>query len=510
MLSFMLKRLLLAIVGFFLLTYAVWFITTPDGIHAFSQLGLASLLPARYIFFLQNILHGNLGTSLVYRTPALTLIEQAAPVTLMLLIPAFIIQEVLAVIIGVTASARLRSVFDRVSSNLMYIFNSMPVFWLGLLFMLFFSVDINLFLTIDIVNLRIVGTPFGTPDYWRYFHAHTFSAIFGLIHHLTLPISVIVLAGMAADSQLTRASMLDVLGQEYIRAARARGLSERRVIWKHAFRNAVFPLLANISIEAPQLVFTTAIVEYTFALPGLGNLFILSVRTPTNSLGAAAPTDPNIVTAYFLLLGIVALIWSIFTDIAYALVDPRIRESQTITNAYSLAPQQRESRFNTPISVGPVKFTLTQIMAGALVIAIAFYSVWSVKQSNYVRAQQQLNGTWYGSLVIANSSLQYSFAMNLSADTHGALRGNAIECSIAAHSVISTTPLTVTGVTDGINSVSLTIDSQSAEQDTIQITGALPAKFSVWNLSGQVVQSGFPSQLRMSLQMQGPAAQMHC
>ncbi len=510
MLSFLLKRLLLSIVGFFLLTYSVWFITTPDGIHAIAQLGLATLLPARYIFFLQNILHGNFGTSLVYRTPALTLIEQAAPVTLMLIIPAFIIQEILAVIIGVTASSRLRSVFDRVSSNLMYVFGSIPVFWLGLLFMLFFSVDINLFPTIDIVNLRVVGTPFGTPDYWSYFHAHTISAILGLIHHLALPTAVIVVAGMAADSQLTRASMLDVLGQEYIRSARARGLTERRVIWKHAFRNAVFPLIANISIEAPQLVFTTAIVEYTFALPGMGNLFILSVRTPPNPLGATAPTDPNIVTAYFLLLGMVALIWSIFTDIAYAVVDPRIREAQTMANSYSLAPQRHENRLNAPISLGPVKITAAQILTGALVSAIIMYSVWSVKQSNYARAQQALNGSWYGSLVIANSSLSYTFDMNLSADTHGSVRGKAVECSLVSHSVISTTPLSVSGVTDGVNSVSFTIDSQSAELDTMQVTGALPAKFSPWNLTGQVAQSGVSSQLRMTLQMQESAAQLHC
>jgi peptide/nickel transport system permease protein len=160
-----------------------------------------------------------------------------------------------------------------------------------------------------------VSPAFGSDEYWVYFGGHPLAAIGDLAKHLILPVITLVVVNIAGDSRFVRASMLEALGQDYVRTAKAKGLPGRAVTFKHALRNALLPVITNIGLEIPFL-FTGAIVtESIFSWPGMGLLFIT----------ATTQADYPILMGILLISALVVVLGNLLADIAYAFVDPRIK-----------------------------------------------------------------------------------------------------------------------------------------------------------------------------------------
>lgn len=326
MLTLLLRRLLISIATWAVLAYLVWHVTTPAGLATLRHPGLGTLWSPDFADWLRRALHGDLGYSLRLRAPVLAAMRARAPVTLMLVVPAFVLQEALALVLGVVAAARHRALFDRLASQAVAVGAALPVFWTALVAVIVFGVQLHWVPFGGLIDLHRTGTIYGTPEFWAYFRAHPLAETADIAAHLSLPVLVLVVAGAAQDTALVRVSMLEALGQEYIRAARARGLRQRTVVWGHALRNALLPLTTSLGTQLPALVFTAAIAEFIFSLPGLGNLFISAAYIVPNSHDQLLPADLDVISGYFLVLGTLAIVVSALTDVAYALVDPRIRQ----------------------------------------------------------------------------------------------------------------------------------------------------------------------------------------
>jgi peptide/nickel transport system permease protein len=201
-----------------------------------------------------------------------------------------------------------------------YVGYAMPTFWLGfMLIYLFAGPGLDLLPAQGIVSTRApngdLRPAFGTDPYWAWFLEHPKTALVDLTRHLILPVITLVVVNIAGDSRFVRASMLEALNQDYVRTARAKGLSRRIVTFRHALRNAMLPVITNIGLEIPFL-FTGAIVTETiFNWPGIGNLTIAATRA----------FDYPTLMGVLLLTAVATLIANLLADVAYALVDPRIK-----------------------------------------------------------------------------------------------------------------------------------------------------------------------------------------
>src|SRR3954470_5882783 len=229
---------------------------TPDQVHAeYVKLGLNRPFFAQYGHFLWRLLHGDLGENLVNGVQVTTVLKQAAPITLSLGIGASIVWLVLGVATGVYSSIHARSVADRVFTTLALLFYSIPVFVLGFTLILIFFYQLTThghawFPASDYVGL--------TQDPFQWFR------------HLILPWATLGLISAAAYARLSRTSMLEVLGEDYIRTARAKGLSERRVVFRHALRSALTPVITQFGIDVGVVLGGAILTETVFGLPGLG------------------------------------------------------------------------------------------------------------------------------------------------------------------------------------------------------------------------------------------------
>ncbi len=339
MLTYTLRRLLLAIPVFIGITIMAWGIatTTPDGgaltaylgrgsgksitpqqIQAIKhRLGLDKPLPVRYFYWLGNLARGDLGNSILTHLSVGDSIRIRLLPTLLLMGFAFILQELIGLPLGVFSALRRGSLFDQIFTVLAYVFYALPTFWFGLMSIVIFGVFLQWFPFGGMVDTLRIGTGFGTPQYWTYFHAHTVAAVIDLADHLALPVLVLGLVGFAGDSRFMRASMLEVLDQDYVRTARAKGLSRRAITWKHALRNALLPIVTNIGLALPGLLGGAVVTESIFSWPGMGQFYIQ----------AAVGYDYPVIIAFVVLLGGLTLVFNILTDLSYALVDPRIRYS---------------------------------------------------------------------------------------------------------------------------------------------------------------------------------------
>ena len=338
MLAFTIRRVLIAIPIFFGITIMTWLITTtnPDGgalqsylgrgktvsnqqIAAIKhRLGLDQPLPVRYIYWMGNLFHGDLGKSIVTKHEVTRDFGERIGPTLLLGGIAFLLQELLAIPLGVFSAVRRGSVFDQVFTVISYILFSLPTFWFGLMSIVIFGVFLGWFPFDGIIDLHATGgNSFGTAGYTEYFHAHTITALLDIARHLVLPVIVLGTVGMAGESRFLRAQMLEVLNQDYVRTAKAKGASQRIVIWKHAVRNALLPTVTNIGLSLPVLLGGAVVTEQIFTWPGMGQLYIK----------AATAQDYPTVIAFVVFIGTATLIANILTDIAYGIVDPRIRLS---------------------------------------------------------------------------------------------------------------------------------------------------------------------------------------
>jgi peptide/nickel transport system permease protein len=264
------------------------------------NLGLDRPILVQYGSFLGKALHGNLGYSYTNSEPVTTLIGQALPVTASLVVGGAIIWLLLGLGSGVLAATRPRSLIDRTATGLALFFYSMPTFLLGeaLLLVLFFRLHllhINIFPGAGYVPLT------QNPVQWARF--------------LILPWLTIALVTAATYTRLTRSSMLDVLGEDYIRTARAKGMRESRVIFRHGLRAGLTPMLTQFGIDVGTLLGGAIVTENVFGLPGLGELAI-------NSL---TKQDLPTIIGLVLLASAFVVVANIIVDIFYSLLDPRVR-----------------------------------------------------------------------------------------------------------------------------------------------------------------------------------------
>lgn len=276
------------------------------------RLGLNKPIPVQFQAWVVAVLHGNFGVTLGGQT-VLSVILAALPVTILLATVSYVFQQLIALPLGVFSALKQYSFFDTVFTFLSYVGLSMPTFWLGIMLIYFFAVHWRIFPVgqVDAINLPI----FWTHD-WFVALSHNPGYILGdLASHLVLPAITLMVVGIAADSRFMRASMLDVIHQDYIRTARAKGLKRRTVIFKHAFRNAVLPIITNVALYLPTLVGGFIITETVFTYFGVGYLFYTSIGNG----------DFAVVQALLMLSALAVLLANLLADLTYAWVDPRIR-----------------------------------------------------------------------------------------------------------------------------------------------------------------------------------------
>jgi peptide/nickel transport system permease protein len=264
------------------------------------RLGLDQPVLTQYETYLRHLVHGNLGYSFYNSSSVRSLIWQRIPVTASLAIGAALIWLVLGVASGVLAAVRPRSFFDRAVTATALFFYSMPAFLLGVIFLYF------LFFRLHLAGVGwFPGSGYvaltSNPLRWA--------------QHLILPWFTIALVTAATYSRLTRSSMLDVLGEDYIRTARAKGLRELRVIVRHALRSALTPVVTQFGIDLGTLLGGVIIVENIFGLPGVGQLAVQSVTTQ----------DLPVIIGTVILAAACIVVASILVDIAYAVLDARVR-----------------------------------------------------------------------------------------------------------------------------------------------------------------------------------------
>jgi peptide/nickel transport system permease protein len=280
-----------------------------------SEQGWPNVLPTALGGGTNGILHGDFGYSIQSGRAVLDLITERIPATVILMVTALTISVTIAITIGVIAAVKRYSLFDQAATFFSYVFYSLPTFWLGLILIYIFAVTLHWFPSQGIVDPREAPAAFNTPAYWKGFWQDPIPNILDIASHLVLPVATLVAVSIAADSRFVRTSMLDTLSQDYVRTARAKGLPRRRVVFRHAFRNALLPIITAVSLEIAFLFSGAIVTETIFSWPGMGRLFFEGVN------------DRD----YFLLMGIV-LIGSVFVvvmnlvaDVIYAVADPRIR-----------------------------------------------------------------------------------------------------------------------------------------------------------------------------------------
>ncbi|TMG21267.1 MAG: ABC transporter permease [Chloroflexi bacterium] len=295
--------------------FAGWFgIYNCNTESIFSEKGGLNFLPSSLGGGGNGIIHGDFGYSIDAGRPVLEMITERMPATLMLTSIALILWVSIAILLGVVAAIKRYSFFDQAVTFFSYVFYSLPIFWLGLMMIFLFAVTLRILPPQGIVTPR-AWPPFNTDVYWAAFGRNPIGAIIDIGRHLILPVTVLVLANVAGDSRFVRASMLDALNQDFVRTARAKGLPNRTVVMKHAFRNAMLPVVTNVALEIPFLFSGAIVTETIFSWTGMGLLFI-------DGVGARD---------YFLLMGIllitsaIIVIFNLVADVVYAVVDPRIR-----------------------------------------------------------------------------------------------------------------------------------------------------------------------------------------
>ncbi len=261
---------------------------TADEIRAFRDaMGFNDPFLVQYGRFLRGVVRGNFGQSLRHGEPAMTLVVERLPATLELAGAAMLIALGLAIPAGIVSAVRRNTPLDYVSTTVALLGQSMPTFWLGIMLILVFSVWLQVL-----------------PSSGR-----------GDVQHLLLPAVTLGLFTTARMMRLTRSGMLEVLGQDYIRTARAKGVSEPPIVWKHALRNAAVPIMTIAGIELGTLLGGSVVTETIFAWPGVGRLSVQAIYN----------RDYPVVQAAVFLLSTTFVGVNLLVDLAYSYLDPRIR-----------------------------------------------------------------------------------------------------------------------------------------------------------------------------------------
>ena len=282
-----------------------------------AQLGFDKPEGMQYLDFLWRLLHGDFGNSLVTKKPVLTEFMALFPATLELGLCAILIATLVGVPVGVLAAIKRGSWFDQVSMTTALVGFSMPIFWWGLLLIIFFSG----FLGWTPVSGRI-SLMYFFPQVTGFMLIDSLlsgqeGAFMSAVSHLILPSVVLATIPLAVIARQTRSAMLEVMGEDYVRTARAKGMPSRRVIGVHALRNAMIPVVTTIGLQIGVLMAGAILTETIFSWPGIGKWMIDSISR----------RDYPVVQSGLLLIAGMVMIVNLLVDLTYGLINPRIRAS---------------------------------------------------------------------------------------------------------------------------------------------------------------------------------------
>lgn len=272
------------------------------------NLGLDQPLHIQYFRWLTSFFRGDFGFSLAQSRPVADVLFEALPNTLILTGTALVLVFLIGILIGVLQAVRQYSVFDSTSSVVSLFFYSMPSFWLALMLMLVFSLKAHQW------GWPIALPPTGITSV-DYEFLTTGEKIMDRISHLVLPVATLTLALAAGVARYMRGQMLEVVRQDYIRTARAKGLPERAVIMKHALRNSLLPVITLLGLYLPYLFSGAVLIELIFAWPGMGRIMV----------DAIFQRDYPLVMATSFMFATIVVIGNLIADVLYAVADPRIR-----------------------------------------------------------------------------------------------------------------------------------------------------------------------------------------
>jgi len=264
--------------------------------------GLDKPLYIQYFDWLKKLMRLDFGKSFVDNRPVIDKVLERLPVTLLINSLAMAAILIFSIPIGIKSAVERGSFFDKSMTVLVFIGFAAPSFWLALLLMSFFGVRLGILPISGIVSLDFENLTFSHK-------------VIDLLRHLTLPVSVASIGALAGFSRYMRQSMLGVITQDYIRTARAKGLPERTVVYKHALRNALLPVITIMGLSIPALISGSVILETIFGIPGMGRLMVEAVFT----------RDYNVVMAGLVVSALLTLAGNLIADIGYMYADPRIR-----------------------------------------------------------------------------------------------------------------------------------------------------------------------------------------
>jgi len=275
---------------------------SPEYIQAMTEkYGLDKSLPEQLVIFLSNIFRGDFGKSIKYDRPVLELIFSRLSATLLLMGTAVTLSIVIGLFLGIISARKPYSLTDNLATSFSLFARSLPIFWLAQIILLLFAFYLGWFPTGGMTDLR-----------------HTYTGIayvFDVLRHLFLPALTICLLRMAVTARLTRTSMIEVLSQDYIITAKAKGVSERRLLLKHALRNALRPVITITGISLGTIIAGATMTEIVFSWPGIGRLVYEAVLD----------RDYPILMGMYIFIALSIIIANFITDIVYALYDPRVR-----------------------------------------------------------------------------------------------------------------------------------------------------------------------------------------
>lgn len=274
---------------------------TPEMIAALRRdFGLDQSLPQQFFIFIGRLLRFDLGMSAVQQVPVGDLIVNRLPATLLLMVSAITLAIVLGVLLGVAAARRRGKWLDHVIAVGALVFYAVPVFWLGLMLIVLFSIVLGVLPSGGMSEIGTAGTG------W--------SHVLDVLRHLVLPATTMALFYLALYTRVMRTSMLEVLSLEYITAARAKGLPEGAIAWRHAVPNAILPVVTLAGIQFGHLLGGSILIETVFAWPGLGRLVF----------DALLQRDTNVLLGVLFVSSVVVVIANLLVDLLYGVLDPRI------------------------------------------------------------------------------------------------------------------------------------------------------------------------------------------
>ncbi|GMK47979.1 peptide ABC transporter permease [Paenibacillus glycanilyticus] len=263
--------------------------------------GLNKPLIERYLTWMKNAVHGDFGYSLAQQKPVLTLFNQYIWNSFLLAIVSTFLTWLIAVVVGVIAAYKQYSWFDTLVMVLIFSAMSIPSFFIGLFLIKVLAVDLK---WLPPGGMITTGS-----------NAQGFAYVKEVIHHMTLPVIVMTLLGVGSLTRYFRSNMIDVIKQDYIRTARAKGLTERKVLFTHALRNALLPAITLVGFELPALFGGSLIIEKIFNWPGIGQLYMQSFGL----------RDYPLLMGFTMFIAVLTVIGTLLSDILYHLADPRVK-----------------------------------------------------------------------------------------------------------------------------------------------------------------------------------------